>query len=160
MCGEVQDAAVETLPSRHNRREREAPEVVKGEFGDGQEKVPAIGRERDVCSGEDRNEVILGGSHRSLGFVVAVVVGGNVLELDGGRELTEDGSEVLGRFVVQDDVPKGVREGSEEKRSRLEGRNIARCRAGLHGDEMNIVKMDNDEYILVSQGRGDGKKTG
>jgi hypothetical protein len=54
MCGEVQDATVETLPSRQNRREREASEVVEGEFGDGQEKVPAIGRERDVGCGQRR----------------------------------------------------------------------------------------------------------
>jgi hypothetical protein len=78
----------------------------------------------------------------------------------GGGRLTKEVSEVLGRFVVQDYVPEGVREGSEEKRSRLEGRDIARCSAGLHGDEMHIITMDNDEYILVSQGRGDGKTTG
>jgi hypothetical protein len=102
MGGEVQDATVETLPRRHDRRDREAPEVVEGEFGDGQEKVPAIGRERDVGSGENCDEVILRGSHRSLGFVGTVVLGGNVLKLDGGRRLTEEVSEVLGRFVVQD----------------------------------------------------------
>ena len=47
---EVQDASVETLPRRPKRREREATEVVEGEFGDGHEKVPAIGRERNVSS--------------------------------------------------------------------------------------------------------------
>jgi hypothetical protein len=160
MCVKVQDASVETLPSRPNRRERKATEVVEGEFGDGQEKVPAIGRERDVGSGENREEVVLGGSHRSLGFVGPVVLGGNVLELDGRGRLTEEVSEVLGPFVVQDQVPEGVREGSEERRSRFEGRDIGRCGAGLHGDEMNVVEMDNDEYIRVSQGRGDGKTTG
>jgi hypothetical protein len=43
----------------------------------------------DVGSGENRNEVILCGSQRSLGFVGTVVLGGNVLELDGGGKTDE-----------------------------------------------------------------------
>ncbi len=80
---EVQDASVETLPSRPKRREIKATEVVEGEFGDRQEKVPAIERERDVRSRENREKVVLGGPYRSLGFVGPVDLGGNVLELDG-----------------------------------------------------------------------------
>ena len=97
---EVQDASVETLPRRPKRREREATEAVEGEFGDGQEKVPAIGRERNVSSGENRETVVLGGPDRSLGFVGPVILGGNVLELDGRGRLAKEVSEVLGRFVV------------------------------------------------------------
>ncbi len=100
MCLKIQDASVETLPSRLNRREREATEVVEGEFGDRQEKVPAIGRERDIGSRENREKVVLGGPYRSLGFVGPVVLRGNVLELDGRGGLAKEVSEVLGRFVV------------------------------------------------------------
>jgi hypothetical protein len=74
--------------------------VTKGKFSGGEQVKPTIGGEGDVSGREDQQEVVLGGPDGALGFIGAVVLGGNVLELGGGFSGPKEGGQGIRSLIV------------------------------------------------------------
>ncbi len=82
-----------------------------------------------------------------------MVKGRDVLEGEVDRE--EEICEVRRGFVVKENVRQGVRESAEERYKRLERRDIGGGGAGLHGVQVNVPMMQDNEELLVSCRRFD-----
>ena len=86
------------MPSRQRRVGFEGAGVVKGEFDVGKEVRPAVRGERDMAGGEDGDNVVFGGAYCTLRREGTVIVGGDILVGDIGRD--KEGSKVSGGFVI------------------------------------------------------------
>ena len=98
MRGEVERKVMEAMPSRQRRVGFEGADVVKGEFDVGKEVRPAVRGERDMTGGEDGDNVVFGGAYCTLRREGTVIVGGDILVGDIGRD--KEGSKVSGGFVI------------------------------------------------------------
>ena len=86
-------------------------EMVEGELGEGEEVIPQVRGKVRVSGGEGGDEVVLRGADAPFSGEGAVNTGGN--ELDGEGNAAEVGAEGLGRFIVHDELGKGVSMGGE-----------------------------------------------
>ena len=75
--------------------------MVEGEFGGWKEVRPTIRREGDVTRREYSNEVFFFRPNGAFGTIGAMVLGGGILELDGGLRLAEERFEIEGGLIVQ-----------------------------------------------------------
>jgi hypothetical protein len=89
-----------------------------------------------------------------------VVLGGNVLKLDGRLRGAEKISEFNRGLIIHLDKRDGMRMRREESTSRTKGMYIGGRRARLEGNEMNIVAVKQDKNILETVVRWDGETTG
>jgi len=99
---EINGEAVNALPCGDGTVEGARNEVVEGQLCEGEEFVPEISREVRMAAGEESDEVVLGGAHRPLSGVGAVVVGGNKLIPD--VVVVEVGGNLEGAFVVENQL--------------------------------------------------------
>jgi hypothetical protein len=88
--------------------------VVKGEFGGWKEVRPTVRREGDMARRKHRNEMILSSPNGSFGTIGAMVLGGGILELDGGLRLAEERFEIEGGLIVQLNMGERVIERREK----------------------------------------------
>jgi hypothetical protein len=87
-----------------------------------------------------------------------MVKGRDVLEGEVDRE--EERCEARRGFVVKKNVRQRVRERAEERYNRLESRDIGGGGAGLHGVQVNVPVMQDNEEVLVSCRRFDREAPG
>ena len=88
--------------------------MVKGEFGGWKEVRPTVRREGDMARREHRNEMIFASPNGSFGTIGAMVLGGGILELDGGLRLAEERFEIEGGLIVQLNMGERVIERREK----------------------------------------------
>jgi hypothetical protein len=69
--------------------------------------------------------------------------------LEGEVDGEEERGEVRRSLVVKKKVRQRVRKRAEERDNRLEGRGIGGRGAGLHGVQVNVPVMQDNEEILV-----------
>jgi hypothetical protein len=144
------------------QRERgvESPRAhaIEGEFGLGDQVVPAVGGKGDVGVRKDGNDMIFGGTNSSFHRVGAMVKGRDVLKGEVDRE--EEGCEFRRGFVIEEKVNQKLRVKAEERDNRLEGRDVGGGSSGLHRVQMNVPVMQENEKVLVSCRRFDGEAPG
>jgi hypothetical protein len=87
-----------------------------------------------------------------------MVKGRDVLESEVDRK--EERGEVRRGLVVKEKVRQRVRERAEERDNRLEGRDVGGGGAGLHGVQVNVPVMQDNEEVLVSCPRFDREAPG
>ena len=109
---------------------------------------------------QDRKEVVLPCADGPFRTVSAVVLGGNVLKLDGRLRGAEKISEFNRGLIINLDKRDGMRMRREESTSRTKGMYIGGRRARLEGNEMNIVAVKEEKNIFVTVMRGDRETTG
>ncbi len=148
MCGKVVGDTMETMVGGERGVEGPGSEVVKGELGLWEQVVPAVRREGDVGGREDGDKMVFGGTNGSFRRVGTMVKGRDVLEGEVDRE--EERSEVRRGLVIKKNVNQRVRERAEERDNRLESRDIGGGGAGLHGVQVNVPVMQDNEDVLVS----------
>ncbi len=95
---EVKRNRVEAMPGREGRVGFPQSDVVEGEFDVREEFRPAVRGERDMTGGQDRENVVFGGAYSTLRRKGAMVVWGNILIGNKGRE--EKGGKVGGGLIV------------------------------------------------------------
>ena len=88
--------------------------MVKGEFGGWKEVRPTVRREGDVTRREYSNEVVFSRPNGAFGTIGAMVLGGDILELDGGLSLAEERFKIEGGLIVQLNMGERVIERREK----------------------------------------------
>lgn len=117
--------------------------MVEGEFGGWKEVRPAVRREGDVAGREDSNEVVFARPDGAFGTIGAVVLGGDILKLDGGLGLTKESFKVKGGLIVQVNMRDGVRERREKGADRSIGTDVGGRGSRRKRNEMDVVTMKN-----------------
>ena len=124
--------------------------MVEGELG-GRKKIwPASRGKGNVTGRQDGQEVVLPCSDGSFCPIGAVVLGGNILELDRGVRGSEKGGEVIGGLIIQLDMSEGTRVRREESTGRAKSMYVRRRGARLKGNEMDIIAVQQDKDILIT----------
>ena len=133
-------------------------EMVEGELGEGEEVIPQVRRKVRVSGGESGDEVVLRGADAPFSGEGAVNTGGN--ELDGEGNAAEVGAEGLGRFIVHDELGKGVSMGGEKFHDGSEGGEVGGGGFGSLGGEVDVPTEVGDQNILVALSGKVGETTG
>jgi hypothetical protein len=89
-----------------------------------------------------------------------MVLGGNILALDGRLRGAEKSGEFGRGLIIQLDVSDGTGMRREEGTGRAKRMDIRGRGARLEGNEMNIVAVKQDKNILETVVRWDGETTG
>jgi hypothetical protein len=113
-----------------------------------------------VAGRQDRKEVVLPCADGPFCTVSAMVLGGNVLKLDGRLRGAEEIGEFDRGLIVHLDKCDGMRVRREESTGRAKGMHIGGRSARLEGNEMDVVAMQEDKNVFKTVVRWDGKTTG
>ena len=108
--------------------------------------------------GEGGDEVVLPGADAPFSGEGAVNTGGN--ELDGKGNAAEIGAEGLGRFIVHDELGKGVSMGGEKFNDGAEGGEVGGGGFGSLGGEVDVSTKMGDQNVLVALSGKGGEATG
>jgi hypothetical protein len=92
--------------------------------------------------------------------VRAVILGGDILELDDGLGRAEESCEFRRGLIIHLDMSYGTRVRQEEGTGRAKSMYIRGRGARLEGNEMNIIAVKQDKNTLKTVVRWDGKTTG
>jgi hypothetical protein len=152
--GEVADAR----PGTYGGVGGPGAEMVEGELREGEEVIPQVRRKVRVSGGESGDKVVLRGADAPFSGEGAVNTGGN--ELDGEGNAAEVGAEGLGRFIVHDELGKGVSMGGEEVHDGSEGGEVGGGGFGSLGGEVDVPTEVGDQNILVALSGKVGETTG
>ena len=109
---------------------------------------------------QDGKEVVLPCADSPFCAVSAMVLGGNILALDGRLRGAEKSGEFGRGLIIQLDVSDGTGMRREEGTGRAKRMDIRGRGARLEGNEMNIVAVKQDKNILETVVRWDGETTG
>jgi len=134
--------------------------MVEGELGGGKKIRPAIRGKGNVAGRQDGKEVVLPCADSPFRAVSAMVLGGNILALDGRLRGAEKSGEFGRGLIIQLDVSDGTGMRREEGTGRAKRMDIRGRGARLEGNEMNIVAVKQDKNILETVVRWDGETTG
>ena len=109
--------------------------------------------------GEGSNKVVFAGADAPFGGEGAVNSRGDKLDGEGDFRGGEEGAELLGRFIVHDELGKGMSFGLEEGEDGLEGGEAVGGGFGSLGGEADVAVEVGDQYVLVACARLDGEAT-
>ena len=118
--------------------------MVEGELGGGKKIRPAIRGKGNVAGRQDGKEVVLPCADSPFCAVSAMVLGGNILALDGRLRGARKSGEFGRGLIIQLDVSDGTGMRREECTGRAKRMDIRGRGARLEGNEMNIVAVKQD----------------
>jgi hypothetical protein len=101
-----------------------------------------------VAGRQNGREVVLPCADSPFRAVSAMVLGGDILELDDGLGRAEESSEFSRGLIIHLDMSDGTRVRREEGTGRARRMDIRGRGARLEGNEMNIVAVKQDKNIL------------
>ncbi len=96
---EIYRGPVKAMPSGENRVERRRAEMVEGELGGWKKIRPAIRGKGNMTRRQDGKEVVFSCSDEPFRAVSAVVLGGNILDLDFRLRRAKESGKVSGGLI-------------------------------------------------------------
>ena len=146
--GKIKGGRVQTVPGRECGVGLPGTEMVEGELGGGKKIRLAIRGKGNVAGRQGGKEVVLPCADSPFCAVSAMVLGGNILALDGRLRGAEKSGEFGRGLIIQLDVSDGTGMRREEGTGRAKRMDIRGGGARLEGNEMNIVAVKQDKNIL------------
>jgi hypothetical protein len=134
--------------------------MVEGQLGSRKKIGPAIRGKGNMAGRQDGKEVVLPCADGPFRAVGAVILGGNILTLDGRLRGAEKIGEVGRGLIIQLDVSDGTGMRREEGTGRAKSMDIRGSGARLEGNEVNVIAMQQDKNIFETVVRWDGETTG
>jgi hypothetical protein len=134
--------------------------MIEGQLGSRKKIGPAIRKKGNMAGRQDGKEVVLPCADGPFRAVGAVVLGGNILALDGRLR----GAETIGEFgrglIIQLDVSDGTGMRREEGTGRAKSMYMRVRGARLEGNEVNVIAVQQDKNIFETVMRWDRETTG
>ena len=108
---------------------------------------------------QDGKEVVFSCSDGPFRAVSAVVLGGNILDLDFRLRRAKESGKVSRGLIIHLDMSDGTRVRRKEGTGRAKSMNIGGRGARLEGNKMNIIAMKEKKNVFITVMRGDRETT-
>ena len=121
---DIDGGPVKAMPSGEKRVERRRAEMVEGEFSSRKKIRPAIRGKGNMTRRQDGKEVVFPCSDGPFRAVSAVVLGGNILDLDFRLKRAKESGKVSRGLIIHLDMSDGTRVRRKEGTGRAKSMNI------------------------------------